>query len=380
VTVRSQSASSHWLLGARLADCLGGRDNHLNLIRMVAAAAVLVSHAYAITIGSETAEPLVASTGTTLGFYAVAVFFAISGLLIARSFDRHQHLGRFVSARILRLYPALVVALILTVLGGAALSQLDPAAYFSRAATWTYVPRGLSLAFLQHRLPGLFLDNPFSPGVNGSLWTLFYEVACYALVVVVGMVGLLRSRPGIAVLLVAVTAAHIHGLTWAPADGIAYRLDLLSRIGFAFALGTAAYVWRDRIHLGPGFAAALWVGALTLSSTFLFGSAITVALAYTVFWLGMGMKGPLLAYNRLGDYSYGVYIYAFPIQQAVMQLGPGQSPIVNIAISMPLTLIMAVLSWHLIEERSLALVSPFGEVITRLWPRWARVPRVSQAG
>ena len=103
-------------------------------------------------------------------------------------------------------------------------------------------------------------------------------------------------------------------------------------------------------------------------------------MAYTVFWLGMGMKGPLLAYNRLGDYSYGVYIYAFPIQQAVMQLGPGQSPIVNIAISMPLTLIMAVLSWHLIEERSLALVSPFGEVITRLWPRWARVPRVSQAG
>lgn len=89
-----------------LADVLAGRDNNLNAIRMLAAIAVMVSHAWPIT-GAEAAEPLKSQTGQTLGHYSVAIFFGISGLLIARSFDRRRSLLHFVVARVLRLFPGL---------------------------------------------------------------------------------------------------------------------------------------------------------------------------------------------------------------------------------------------------------------------------------
>lgn len=102
------------LIGNPIGEYLGGRDNNLNLIRIVAASAVLVSHAYALTSGQEMSEPFRAATGLSLGQFAVAIFFGMSGLLIARSFDRRQSLAHFVSARFLRLWPALAVVLTLT--------------------------------------------------------------------------------------------------------------------------------------------------------------------------------------------------------------------------------------------------------------------------
>ena len=185
-----------WLIfgSAKLEDHLSGRDNHLNLIRMVAAMAVLVSHAFPIALGEGAAEPLEALTGMALGGHAVAVFFILSGLLIARSFDRGSSHIRFLVARFLRLFPALIVVLVLTVLIGATVSELSPGVYFATMDTLTYIPRNLSLAFLQYSLPGVFVENPGGSVINGSLWTLFYEVVCYIAVFGLGLIGLLRKR------------------------------------------------------------------------------------------------------------------------------------------------------------------------------------------
>lgn len=165
----------------KLGDMLAGRDNNLNAIRMVAASAVLVSHAWPITLGAAAAEPLFRETGQSLGHFAVAVFFGVSGLLIARSFDRRRSMIHFLVARVLRLYPALLAVAILTVVVGGFMSRLDLAAYVRSPETWTYIPANLSLAFMQYPLPGVFEGNPYGPPINGSLWTLFYEVACYFL-------------------------------------------------------------------------------------------------------------------------------------------------------------------------------------------------------
>ena len=154
-----------------LDEVLGGRDNNLNAIRMAAAIAVLVSHAYPIALGPGQEEPLYALTGQSLGHFAVAVFFGISGLLIARSFDRRRSMVHFTAARIFRLFPALGVVLILTVLAGAFVTRLSLVDYVSQPGTWTYVPANLSLAFLQYPLPGVFEQNPYGPAINGSLWT-----------------------------------------------------------------------------------------------------------------------------------------------------------------------------------------------------------------
>ena len=145
-----------------------GRYNNLNAIRMLAAAAVLVSHAWPITLGAGSVELLYAQTGQSLGYFAVALFFGVSGLLIARSFDRRRSMIQFLVARVLRIFPALLVVLVLTVIGGAFVSELGLAQYLKSRATWTYIPANMSLAFTQKALPGVFSNNAYGPHTTGA--------------------------------------------------------------------------------------------------------------------------------------------------------------------------------------------------------------------
>jgi Predicted acyltransferases len=347
-----------------LDEVLGGRDNNLNAIRMAAAIAVLVSHAYPIALGPGQEEPLYALTGQSLGHFAVAVFFGISGLLIARSFDRRRSMVHFTVARIFRLFPALGVVLILTVIAGAFVTRLSLVDYVSQPGTWTYVPANLSLAFLQYPLPGVFEQNPYGPAINGSLWTLFHEVVCYAGVVAAGVVGALRNRFAALGLLVLAGVACIGAPLLDPAqaafpEALVLRFQAFAGLAFPFALGLAAYVWRETIMLSvwPCLLLGL-LAAVTLRSPLGDIASITF-LVYVVFVVGFVPKGMLLAYNRLGDYSYGVYIYAFPVQQLVMYLAPGTAPVANMLLAMPVTVGLAVMSWSFVEKRALASAVPF---------------------
>lgn len=344
-----------------LADHLAGRDNNLNLIRIVAATAVLVSHAYPIALGAGTPEPLEHLTGMSLGGIAVAVFFALSGLLIARSFDRKKTLVHFAVARILRLYPALFAVLVLTVLIGAAFTTLSITAYFSAPQTLSYVPRNLSLAFLQYPLPGVFDGNAYGDPINGSLWTLFYEVVCYFCVVVAGLMGLLRRRALFMAAFVVLTISYLFALEWQPLGGLAMRIDIFLSLAFPFGIGMMAYVWRDNVLLDLRIAVLLWLLCFPATYSAFPEPMVLIALIYSVAWFGFIPKGRLLSYNRLGDYSYGVYIFAFPIQQAFAELIPSADPLGNMAISAPVTLLCAIASWNLVESVALKKVRPVGD-------------------
>ncbi|MEM7780748.1 MAG: acyltransferase [Pseudomonadota bacterium] len=363
----------------RLGDYLAGRNNNLNLIRMIAASAVLISHAYPIALGPGTPEPFENLTRMTLGGIAVAIFFALSGLLIARSFDRKKTLVHFAAARIMRLFPALLVVLALTVLAGAALTDLSLQAYFLSPETLSYIPRNLSLAFLQYPLPGVFDTNAYGDPINGSLWTLFYEVVCYLGVVCVGLIGLLRRRVLFSLAFAALTAGYLYALHWEPQSGIAMRLDLLMILGFPFGLGMMAYVWRDKFTLDLRFAAVLWALCVPAAHTPFLPAFVLVALIYSVAWFGFIPKGALLNYNRLGDYSYGMYIFAFPIQQMFAHLVPQADPLGNMAFAFPLTLVCAIASWHLVENAALAKVHPLADRITKRLGLEARSQRPGES-
>jgi len=353
-------------LGAQL----GGRDNHFNLLRIIAAYAVMVSHAFAITTGREALEPLRIATGHSLGEYAVAVFFGISGLLIARSFDRRASFAHFLTARILRLFPALLVVLALSAFVlGPVVSAFDARSYFLASGTWSYVPRNLFLVFRIDTLPGVFVDNPRPLLVNSPLWSLFYEVFCYGMVVLVGYCGLLRYKPAFALFLLLAVAGHLLSVFFQPAEGLAYRLDVLGFAGFPFALGMAAYVWRDHLPLGAVPAALLWLFVLVAASTPLLASAIMVATVYTALWMALVPKGPLLRYNALGDFSYGFYIFAWPIQQTLAYYAMTTTPLANVVVTTPLMLAFSYASWHLIEEPSLNHARQMGD---QLWAAWNR--------
>ena len=329
-----------------------GRDNHFNLIRMCAASGVLISHAYPIALGPEAVQPLFLLLGKTLGTVCVYVFFAISGFFIAKSFDRGHSHTRFLEARALRLFPALITVLVLTVVFAGLFLTTAPAGVY-----WADVPgyliRNLTLVSLDYDLPGVFETVPYGPPINGSLWTLFYEVVCYGGVFLAGLLGLLRKPRLFAlafclVVLACVVTPHL------PVHG---KLVALAKLALPFAIGTALYVWRVHVPMHWSLALGLVVLAVLAHGSPVAEVLFVLALSYGVLWLGLAQMPSLLAYNRLGDYSYGIYIYAFPLQQLAASMG-AVTPLSNMAVAFPLTLICAVLSWHLVEKPALRLVRP----------------------
>lgn len=148
--------------------------------------------------------------------------------------------------------------------------------------------------------------------------------------------------------------------------GLFTHIELLALLAFPFMLGTFAYVWREHIRLSGWIAVLLWLPVPLLAGTGMMATMITLALVYTTFWIGFVPKGRALAYNRLGDYSYGVYIYAFPVQQFLVSQLPGMAPLTNIALAIPITLALAVPSWNLLEARALAAVLPLADRLSVL--------------
>ena len=346
-----------------------GRDNNFNLIRMLAATAVLVSHAWPIALGPQVPEPLEALFGRALGGMAVVVFFVLSGFLITASYARLAAPGPFVLARGLRLFPGLVVSLVLvSLVMGPWVSTLTPQAYWTDPGTWRFLAHDITLASPVYTLPGVFARNPYAT-VEGSIWTLIHEVACYGGVLLAGMLGLIRRRVALSLGLLLV-----YGAFWLlPGLGLVTlppRLEAFRGLSLGFVAGMVLWLWRDRIALPvlglaglAGLAAAVAGVASGVASGGMPGAladlALVTGLAGATFWLafvpGRGWLRGIRAYNRIGDYSYGLYIYAFPLQGLAVWLWGPLTPWQNIALALPLTLALAVPSWHLIEAPALRL-------------------------
>jgi peptidoglycan/LPS O-acetylase OafA/YrhL len=177
----------------RLSALSHGRDNNFNLIRILAAFAVLITHGFALSIGTGNAEPLRKSLGVTLGTIAVDVFFITSGFLITSSLMNRKHIIYFCWARFLRIFPALWLMLIITVCGiGSMLTTVHLHEYIFNNITYRYVAYCSTLfKGVVFNLPGLFHGNPYGNAVNGSLWTLPYEVKMYSYFVMMWIAALI---------------------------------------------------------------------------------------------------------------------------------------------------------------------------------------------
>ena len=331
----------------RLGDMVQGRENNLDLIRLMAAIAVLVSHAWPITQGMGTIEPLQSATGKSLGTLAVMVFFGLSGFLITASFQNRPDPIRFCVRRARRLWPGLLICLFLTVFClGPMVSGLGAGQYFLTAQTWDFLVVNGSLLGFRSNLPGVFGDNAF-PAVAGSIWTLPYEVICYFGVLGAGLVGLLANRRRASFLVLGCLGIVI-AIPFFETD-VPTRLLRLAQLGLPFVLGAAAWIWRDRIWLSPVILFALTAAAVICRQTPIADLLLATAITYGTLLLGYGWF--LRRYVKLpGDYSYGLYIYAFPIQGLVMHLAGPLDPLGNVFLALPLTLMMAILSWHLVER------------------------------
>ena len=325
---------------------LRSRQNNLTLIRTIAALAVMVSHAWPLVHGPGTREPLEWS-GYSLGTIAVLIFFGLSGYLIAASWLRDPHPGRFLVRRARRLLPALWVMLVLCVfVMGPLIGTLDPGAYFSDRGTWTFLVRNSALLPVAPTLPGVFQSNPY-PAAAGSIWSLHYEALCYLALLLVGLTRGLAGRRAVLWLGIVIAMSIVAAL---PGIDMPARLDTLVLVGLPFALGAAAWIWRDRITLGWPGNIALLAAAILTSGTPLAHLGFSALVVYATLWLGFvpSQIGPIA--ERAGDCSYGIYLYAFPVQGLVQHLFAPTDVATHLAWAVPMTLALAGLSWIAVER------------------------------
>jgi peptidoglycan/LPS O-acetylase OafA/YrhL len=336
------------------------KDNNFNLIRFIAAFLVLFSHSFIATTGDPNTVPLKLLLETTWGGIAVDVFFITSGFLIAGSFYNRKGLFQFIWARILRIYPALIVAMLISVfILGTWFTNLNYNEYLSTPETYKYLIKNIILIFgVNYNLPGVFTTNPYVNAVNGSLWTLPFEVKMYFYLTLIGLtITFIEKKLRIKIrkhgfTLIAVIALGIYILNYFYSDN-SYNF---TRLFYMFFVGVAYYQLKGKIVLSHKY--FLFISLVILLCTThksLFFLSYICFLPYIVFYLAYIPKGMIRKFNNLGDYSYGIYIYSFPIQQGLIASIPSLTILSMVIFSFFATLLFSFLSWHLVEIKALKL-------------------------
>jgi peptidoglycan/LPS O-acetylase OafA/YrhL len=346
-----------------LGDCAQSRENNFNLLRFIAATMVLFGHSYF------SADPLAAYYSVPSHHMAVDIFFAISGFLVTSSlFSRHS-LVSFVTARLLRLIPSMFVSSCITVLLiGLYLTTLPLADYLHDPITWRYIWVNSTLLEAQVDLPGV------NQGMNGSLWTIPFEVRMYMTLAVIGIMvywwpRLLSAKTarGLVVLIGVLGNIGLLMVAYAPLPMSETMLEHVElsywRFVAMFFLGGIFYVFRQSIPLNIVIVVAIcgliyWSKTVYFQDTgnnCLFFGVYSLTLPYLVLYFAYLPSRFLQGFNKLGDYSYGIYLYAYPLQRLTEHLGLATSPFVWFLWALPPTLLLAAFSWHVIEKPALRL-------------------------
>lgn len=338
------------------------RVNNFDAMRLLFAVMVIVTHSYFLAGRGQ--DPLGVATGgvTNLGAIAVDAFFIISGFLISSSWAQGRSLRGYLRKRVARIYPGFAGVWIVMAV---AVPMLVAGHFILVPGKLLKMPVHV-LLLEQYVSPNAFASNPYPFEANGSLWTIGYEFRCYLLLPIFGLLGLSR-RPWLTVaLLIAALAA-----TWAlPADYGGSRLIVFvlgglgrwPRLLSCFAGGMAIYAFRNAIPRS-GWLALAAVALLVVACRSSLGWAIAFPIAgtYLIMWTAYLPLG-LSNFARHGDFSYGVYLYSFFIQQVLVQAFHGTvSPLRLFWVSLPISLLIGILSWHGIERH-------FLRTARSLWP------------
>lgn len=377
-----------------LAGRFDGRANSIGVLRLTLAFAVLVAHCWPLALGRSMLGSAETREQADVGRLAVYGFFVLSGFLVTGSALRSSVL-RYFWHRALRILPGLWVCLLVTAL------LMAPAIAYHEWGTldgfWDH-PRG-PLRYLQSNwlfamdqwtISGILKDVPYGQGtddggaINGSLWTLRYEVVCYLmLAALMAAAALARARGTVVLLLVGVYSIvvedFLRGDGWVvlPAGhGIlgpypvfgSFSKQQVIYLAVPFLLGAVARLFAHRVPM-TGWLAA--VAAVGVAVTARFGAFFVVGvplLAYLLLYLAVGLPRRLHPVGRERDYSYGIYIYAFPVQQVLASaIGVEYGFVTYVVAAVGGTLVLAALSWHLVERPAMALKDVTVRLPGRRW-------------
>jgi peptidoglycan/LPS O-acetylase OafA/YrhL len=289
-----------------------------------------------------------------LGLLGVTIFFAISGFLIAQSVTRSRSIFGFVKARALRILPALALSTLFCVLViGPLATTLSQAAYWTNAQTWRYLFHTIVLD-PQLSLPGVFEHNPYPPAVNGSLWTIPIEVWCYAVLGAAALVGLCRSRWKFNMVAIAALIAFANYETLFRQQipsGDAWSIPYLVGV---FFFGAWCFLHRMFLPASLWAAGAVALVAIAFLVSPLSSYALFGAVTYLTLTVAYNPRLRVGWFLKLGDYSYGIYVFAFPVQQFLVWRFGISDPLILLVLAFPATLTLAIFSWHAVERPALA--------------------------
>ncbi|MGY2046792.1 acyltransferase family protein [Methylobacterium sp. JK268] len=328
-------------------------------LRLLLSSLVIVAHSPEVLDGNRLREPLTRLCGTlSLGDLAVDGFFLLSGYLIARSFDRSDSVLGYLRNRVLRIYPGFIVASFASLALAVAL--------FPRLQEAWGVPQvarvlARMVLLLPPTLPGAFADLPV-PLLNASLWTIAWEFACYLLIIPIGSLAARHRGPVLAAAVALLVAGCILDMVLRQQAGglrVGEQMTVTSWIRFPalFCTGSLFYAYRHRVTFGPGRAALAALGlCVLLPVPALAEAAVAVLGGYVIVFVAFHVRAPrALTTLESWDVSYGLYLYAWPVQQLLARSDPTLAPAALTAFALAASLGLGLASWVLVERPFLRL-------------------------
>ena len=338
MTISDKLLVAHW------------RPAGFDYLRIFLAFCVVFTHIFGITLDGDVAKSVFGGLARPLEAFILPMFFSLSGFLVAGSLVRSETLVSFFGLRVLRLLPALAVEIMLSAFViGPLFTQLPLREYFTQRGFYTYF---LNLVGrIHYELPGVFTTNTYPNIVNQQLWTIPWELDCYILLGLASVLGLIKLPR---IFLAGVVAVHflflaLHGADFEGGSSVqGYALVL------SFLAGVAIFLFKDRLPWSPTLGAISAIAIYLLLLVPYGDNFVSAPAAYfTVF---LGVTNPSRARLLLsGDYSYGLYLYGFPIQQAFASIWPGLN--ISALVAVFVAMLFACFSWWCVELPTLKLRS-----------------------
>lgn len=323
-------------------------NNNLDLIRLIAALMVIIGHSYALAPAHGSRDVLSSLFGVMYsGAIAVAIFFFVSGLLVTNSLLSKKSPIEFIISRFFRIYPALVVVALISVLVlGPIVTEHNLSNYFGSNMTILYLVDNLKIN-IGYYLPGVFIHNHFKDSVNGSLWTIPFEIKFYLFLLAFFLVGLFKNKIIATVFGFFIIFSPFYLPLFHPSNSEVYYLPVM------FTLGSLLALYKDKIIIDS----SLFFGGVLL--TYLFKSYSVDSynfMLHCTIGIGVLYISSLRYVKKVKikyDISYGVYLYAWPVQQTLNFLYPEKNYLFNCIIAIIITIPLAFLSWILIEKKAI---------------------------
>ncbi|MDC7745118.1 MULTISPECIES: acyltransferase family protein [Rhizobium] len=356
-----------------------GRPNGFDYLRIILSISVVIWHTMVTSYGPEAQDAAQASAWRPLITVILPMFFALSGFLVAGSLHRCETVISFLGLRVIRIYPALMAEVLLSAfIIGPLFTSFSLTDYYTSPVLHSYMWN--LIGHVHFQLPGLFLQNPNPNQVNGQLWTIPWELYCYVTLGGMTVLGFARRRWLQVCASIALAIVLLAAFLYTKGFDFSQRMTAMPAfmLVLCFLAGVSLFQWRERIPYSKAlFVTSAAIGLAGMSVP-VYGDFIAILpLTYCTVYLGVSTfrKTPVLA---LADYSYGIFLYGYVVQQAWMSVDLAfHHWAINLALALPTTLLLAIASWHLIEKPAMKFLRP---IVVSIEERFSQRPiRTAQA-